>query len=108
MKGRVTTGSDAWRLPSLNPLLSCTCLFADAVRGFRSHNSNRSLFADKVAIQMNDTHLPWRCRNSYERPGVFRERFLRRGKGASLGESVVKTYGAKAEVLAACDVFGIG
>ena len=32
------------------------CSLADAVRRFRSHNSDWSLFADKVAIQMNDTH----------------------------------------------------
>jgi starch phosphorylase len=32
------------------------CSLADAVRRFRSSNSDWSLFADKVAIQMNDTH----------------------------------------------------
>ena len=32
------------------------CSLADAVRRFRSQNSDWSLFADKVAIQMNDTH----------------------------------------------------
>ena len=32
------------------------CSLADAVRRFRSRNSDWSLFADKVAIQMNDTH----------------------------------------------------
>ena len=32
------------------------CSLADAVRRFRSVNSDWSLFAEKVAIQMNDTH----------------------------------------------------
>ena len=32
------------------------CSLADAVRRFRSGNSDWRLFADKVAIQMNDTH----------------------------------------------------
>jgi len=32
------------------------CSLADAVRRFRRSNSDWSLFADKVAIQMNDTH----------------------------------------------------
>ena len=32
------------------------CSLADAVRRFRNRNSDWSLFADKVAFQMNDTH----------------------------------------------------
>ena len=32
------------------------CSLADAVRRFKRSNSDWSLFADKVAIQMNDTH----------------------------------------------------
>ena len=32
------------------------CSLADAVRRFQRCNSDWSLFADKVAIQMNDTH----------------------------------------------------
>ncbi len=32
------------------------CSLADAVRRFQRSNSDWSLFADKVAIQMNDTH----------------------------------------------------
>ena len=32
------------------------CSLADAVRRFQRSNSNWSLFADKLAIQMNDTH----------------------------------------------------
>ena len=32
------------------------CSLADAVRRFQRTNSDWSLFADKVAIQMNDTH----------------------------------------------------
>ena len=32
------------------------CSLADAIRRFRSRNSDWSLFADKVAVQMNDTH----------------------------------------------------
>ena len=50
------------------------CSLADAVRRFKAVNSDWSLFADKVAIQMNDTH-PALCG-----PGTDENS---RGRGAS-------------------------